>query len=156
MDFEPGIPDGAPVPTSDAFSKINKARNQWLAGKQQASDIDTSKWTTHEWLFFLNNMPETLSAQRLDELDAAFNLTASQNNEIAHSWLLIAVKNQYKPAYDRLYDYLTHIGRNKLVKPLYRELVKTDEGKAFARKAFAEARAGYHPLTIKANEGYMQ
>lgn len=154
--FEPGIPDGAPVPTSDAFSKINKARNQWLAGKQQASDIDTSKWTTHEWLFFLNNMPETLSAERLDELDAAFNLTASQNNEIAHSWLLIAVKNQYKPAYDRLYDYLTHIGRNKLVKPLYRELVKTDEGKAFARKAFAEARPGYHPLTIKANEGYMQ
>jgi hypothetical protein len=46
------------------------------------------------------------------------------------------------------------IGRNKLVKPLYRELVKTDEGKAFAQRAFDEAKPGYHPLTIKANEAF--
>lgn len=154
--FEPGIPQGAPVPTSDAFSKIDTARSAWLEGSTPAKTIDTAKWTTHEWLYFLNNLPDKLTKDQLDELDAAFNLTHSGNNEIAHSWLLLAVKNEYKPAYDRLYDYLVHIGRNKLVKPLYKALSKTPEGKAFAAKAFAEAKPGYHPLTIKANEGYVQ
>ncbi|QCZ93801.1 M1 family metallopeptidase [Salinimonas iocasae] len=153
--FEPGIPDGAPVPQSDAFAKIDSVRNQWLEGKTKAQNIDTQEWTTHEWLYFLNNMPQQLSQTQLEQLDSNFSLTESQNNEIAHSWLMIAVKNEYKPAYDRLYSYLVSIGRNKLVKPLYRELAKTAEGKALATKAFNEAKAGYHPLTIKANQQYV-
>jgi len=153
--FSPGIPAGAPVPQSDAFSKVDNERNAWLEGKKAAANIVTSSWTVHEWLYFLNNMPNALSAEQLAELDLAFALTASKNNEIAHSWLMIAVYNEYKPAYDRLYNYLVSIGRNKLVKPLYRELAKTPEGKAFAKKAFEEAKPGYHPLTISANAGFV-
>jgi len=153
--FSPGIPAGAPVPQSDAFSKVDNERNAWLEGKKAAANIVTSSWTVHEWLYFLNNMPNVLSAEQLAELDLAFALTASKNNEIAHSWLMIAVYNEYKPAYDRLYNYLVSIGRNKLVKPLYRELAKTPEGKAFAKKAFEEAKPGYHPLTISANAGFV-
>lgn len=154
--FEPGIPKGAPVPESDAFVKVDSARGLWLAGGTKASDIETADWAFHQWLYFLNNMPEKLSAEKLTELDNAFLLTSSKNNEIAHSWLMIAVKNEYKPAYERLYDYLTSIGRNKLVKPLYKELSKTPQGKAFAKKAFDQAKPGYHPLTVSANEGYVQ
>ncbi len=154
--FEPGIPEGAPVPESDAFVKVNDARKQWLAGKSKANAIETKNWTVHQWLYFLNNMPERLNEKQLAELDAAFSLTKSKNNEIAHSWLMIAVTNEYKPAYERLYNYLTSIGRNKLVKPLYRELSKTPDGKAFAKKAFVEAKPGYHPLTVSANEGYVE
>ncbi|MCW8091238.1 M1 family metallopeptidase [Alteromonas sp. ASW11-130] len=153
--FEPGIPDGAPQPHSNAFNKIDAKRTAWLNGKMSAAKIDTHGWTVHEWLYFLNNMPGALDEEQLAELDKAFSLTNSKNNEIAHSWLLIAVKNEYKPAYSRLYDYLVSIGRNKLVKPLYRELSKTAEGKAFAKKAFEEAKPGYHPLTVKANEGFV-
>ncbi|MEW9799081.1 M1 family metallopeptidase [Alteromonas sp. CYL-A6] len=154
--FEPGIPAGAPVPESDAFEKIDATRTAWLSGDLAAKAISTRDWTVHEWLYFLNNMPDALSTAQLNELDAAFDLTKSRNNEISHSWLMIAVHNQYKPAYPRLHDYLVSIGRNKLVRPLYRELVKTKEGKAFAKKAFEEARPGYHPLTIKANEGFFE
>jgi leukotriene-A4 hydrolase len=153
--FEPGIPEGAPVAESDAFVKIDKDREQWLQGEIQASDIDTGNWNTHQWLYFLNNMPDALNEEQMSELDAAFNLTQAGNNEIAHSWLLMAVNNQYQPAFDRLYDYLISIGRNKLVKPLYQALSQTPEGKAFAKKAFEEAKSGYHPLTIKANEGFV-
>lgn len=153
--FEPGIPEQAPMPQSDAFSRIDNVRTAWLRGDVEAGNINSASWTTHEWLYFLNNMPDALSETQLVELDNAFSLTQSQNNEIAHSWLLIAVNNQYKPAYDRLYDYLVHIGRNKLVKPLYRALSQTSEGKAFAKKAFEEAKPGYHPLTIHANEGFV-
>jgi hypothetical protein len=54
-----------------------------------------------------------------------------------------------------MYNYLVSIGRNKLVKPLYRELSKTPGGKAFAKRAFEEAKPGYHPLTISANQGFV-
>jgi leukotriene A-4 hydrolase/aminopeptidase len=153
--FEPGIPEGAPVPESDAFVNVDSARDAWLGGNMSANEIDTNAWTVHQWLYFLNNMPEQLNDKQLLALDTAFDLTNSKNNEIAHSWLMIAVQNEYKPAYDRLFDYLTSIGRNKLVKPLYRELSKTKEGKAFAKKAFDKAKAGYHPLTVSANEGFV-
>ena len=153
--FEPGIPEGAPKPESDAFVNIDKVRGEWLANTTKASAIDTAQWTVHEWLYFLNNMPESLTDKQLVELDSAFSLTETQNNEIAHSWLMIAVANEYKPAYERLYSYLVSIGRNKLVKPLYRSLSQTPEGKAFAKKAFEEAKPGYHPLTIRANEGFV-
>ncbi len=154
--FSPGIPEGAPVPESDAFVNIDTTRSNWLSGSIDANDIVTSNWTVHEWLYFLNNMPKLLTAEQLANLDAAFDLTRSKNNEIAHSWLMIAVKNEYEPAYQRLYSYLTSIGRNKLVKPLYRELAKTPQGKAFAKRAFDEAKPGYHPLTVKANQGFVE
>lgn len=153
--FAPGIPNDAPIPQSDAFSKVDQARTNWLNKNQPAAAISTRNWTVHQWLYFLNNMPEKMSTKQLAELDATFSLTKSKNNEIAHSWLMIAVRNQYEPAYDRLYNYLVSIGRNKLVKPLYRELSKTAQGKAFAKRAFEQAKPGYHPLTISANEGYV-
>jgi len=154
--FESGIPSGTSVPESDAFVEVDQARSAWLSGKLPAKTIETKGWVVHQWLYFLNNMPEKLTQDQLADLDAAFDLTSSKNNEIAHSWLLMSVNNWYEPALPRLYEYLTSIGRNKLVKPLYRALAKTEQGKALAKKAFAEARAGYHPLTVKANEEFVQ
>jgi leukotriene A-4 hydrolase/aminopeptidase len=154
--FSTSIPLEAPIPQSNAFSRIDTTRSAWLESKVSANDIQTNHWTVHEWLYFLNNLPDELELEQLNELDQAFNLTASKNNEIAHSWLMIAVRNWYSPALPRLHDYLVEIGRNKLVRPLYRELAKTDQGKAFAKKAFEQAKPGYHPLTVKANEGYVE
>ncbi|WP_339725268.1 M1 family metallopeptidase [uncultured Paraglaciecola sp.] len=154
--FQPGVPDDAPAPESDAFSIVDQERNAWLAGSIQANEIDSEKWVVHQWLYFLNNMPDKLTQEQLADLDKAFSLTSSKNNEIAHSWLLISVNNWYQPAFKRLHEYLTSIGRNKLVKPLYKALSQTPEGKVMAQKAFTEAKAGYHPLTVKANEGFVE
>ena len=154
--FEGGLPESLPLEESAAFSTVDQARTAWLDGSLTASKIDTSGWVVHQWLYFLNNMPDQLTSEQLSDLDAAFNLTASKNNEIAHSWLLISVKNWYEPALPRLREYLVTIGRNKLVKPLYRELSKTERGLELARKAFEKAKPGYHPLTVKANEGFLK
>lgn len=144
--YEAGIPEGAPVPESDAFTKVDSVRADWLAGKITAAQIDVSGWTVHQWLYFLNNMPAQLSAKQLNALDAQFNLTQSRNNEIAHSWLLMAIRNDYQPAYTRLEDYLVSIGRRKLITPLYKALMVTDKGAAFAKRVYQTARPGYHPL----------
>lgn len=38
-------------------------------------------------------------------------------------------------------------GRIKLVRPPYEDLLETPDGAAFARRVYALARPGYHPIT---------
>jgi leukotriene-A4 hydrolase len=142
----PGLPKFAVLPHSDAFVLVDAARKQWLSGKIAAADLPTKDWTMHEWVHFLDGMPQKLPAARLDELNAAFAFTDTGNSEIAFSWLRIAIRNDYQPAYARLDGYLTTIGRRKLIKPLYEELMKTPAGVARARAIYARARSNYHPI----------
>ncbi|HEX7047740.1 MAG TPA: M1 family metallopeptidase [Gammaproteobacteria bacterium] len=143
---EPGLPENHPVPQSDAFDRVAKIQQAFLSGEREAKDIDASAWTVHQWLYFLNTMPEKLSGAQMKALDDAFKLTNTKNNEIAHSWLKIAIRNDYQPAFERLRDYLIGIGRRKLIVPLYAELMKTPEHAEFAKRVYDEARPGYHPL----------
>jgi hypothetical protein len=80
----------------------------------------------------------------MQALDQAFSLSSKQNAEIAHSWLLNVVRNRYDPGYARLEQFLTTVGRRKLVKDLYAELVKTPDGRQRARAIYAKARPMYH------------
>ena len=150
--FAPGLPDTAVLPSNRVFESIDAARDGFLDGTLAATAIATAAWSTQDWLYFLTNLPATLGADQLAALDAAFDLTAAGNNEIAHAWLRIAIRNDYRPAWPRLERYLLTIGRNKLVRPLYTELMKTAEGAAFAREVFERAKPGYHPLTVTVNE----
>jgi hypothetical protein len=93
-------------------------------------------------------MPATLKPAQLAELDAAFRLTATGNSEIAFNWLRIAIRNQYAPAWPRLESYLTTIGRRRLIKPLYEELMKTPAGAERARAIYSRARPNYHPIAV--------
>jgi aminopeptidase N len=142
----PGLPKSAVLPHSDAFELVDTARQEWLAGKVAAANLPAKQWTTHEWVHFLDGMPAKLPATRLDELDSAYALTASGNSEIAFSWLRIAIRNEYAPAWPKLDSYLTTIGRRKLIKPLYEDLMKTPAGAERARAIYTRARPNYHPI----------
>ena len=143
--YKPGLPASAPKPQSDAFAKVEAQAKEWLEGKTPAAKLQTKQWTTHEWLHFLRFLPQQLNANQLKELDQAFGLTKIGNAEIAHQWLLISIRNNYEPAYPRLEEYLTSIGRQKLIKPLYEELVKTPEGKERAIENLREGAARLSP-----------
>ena len=148
---EPGLPEDAPKPTSDAFNRVEQQMQRWLKGGQ----LQTDEWTTHEWLHFINNLPLDISANNMARLDREFSLTQSQNSEIAHAWLKLAIVKKYEPARERLRSYLLSIGRNKLVSPLYRELAKTPENLKWAREVYEQAKPGYHPLTQTVNEALL-
>jgi aminopeptidase N len=146
--FEPGLPEGAPAPHSAAFDDLEPLRQAWLSGRIAAEDIDTDDWTYHHWKYFLDGMPEQLSREKLEDLDQAFGLTAAGNNEIAFSWLRIAIRNGYEPAFGRLERFLKSIGRSKFIEVLYEDMV--DAGmNGMARRIFDEARPTYHPLAAK-------
>ncbi len=146
---QPGIPEGVPVPESDAFVLVDEQRDAWLSGKVSADALETAEWTTQEWLHFINNLPQEISAEKLLELDESLSLTETGNNEIARSWLRVAIRNDYQPAFERIENYLTTIGRTRLIEPLYVELAKTETGMQFANRVYSSARDGYHPITRK-------
>lgn len=154
--YKPGLPTDVPQPKSDAFDKVEVEVNRWLKNDVTASGINSKNWTTQEWLHFLTKLPENIGAERMAELDKAFNLTKTGNSEIAFQWLLMSIKNDYAAANSRLEEFLTTIGRRKFVRPLYDELAKTPEGKKRADAIYAKARPGYHPITQATVDGILK
>lgn len=148
---KPGLPKNAPQPASDAFTKVGAQANDYASGKIAPSAIQWNDWSTQERLHFLKTLPADFGAQRMGELDGAFNLTQSGNSEIAFQWLMMAIKNNYAAADARLEEFLISIGRRKFVKPLFEELAnKKPDGAARAKAIYAKARPGYHPITQEA------
>lgn len=146
---EPGMPSFFEPPTTQRFDAISQIASDWTTGKIPTRSIKTKKWTTQEWLHFLRALPKQLSFTQMQALDTHFELTQRQNSEVAHDWLLIAINNQYQPAYERLIDYLSSIGRVKLIKPLYEAMMNHENLQNFASQIYQKARPGYHNIATQ-------
>jgi hypothetical protein len=136
--YRPGVPAGAAEPHSEAFTRVEAG---WPA--------DTRGWSTHEWLHFLRSQKDP----DMERLEREFHLTDAGNSEILHQWLLMAVQRGYAPANSRVEQFLCSVGRRKFLKPIYTELMKTSEGQERARRIYAKARPGYHPIAQTTIDG---
>ena len=152
----PGVPKAVVAPESARLVAVDRAAVAWLEQKIGNENLGAGSWSTQEWVRFLRTIQGKLPLERLALLDRQFRLTDSGNAEIAHEWLLLALKNEYTPADARLESYLTTIGRNKLVLPLYRALVATPAGRLRAQAIYAKARPFYHPLTVESVDKIMK
>ncbi|KAB8314732.1 M1 family metallopeptidase [Tolypothrix campylonemoides VB511288] len=150
---QPGVPDFAPKTVSRRFDAVDAARKAWLDGGALPAKDTTAKWTTQEWVHFIEGMPKTLSTQQLAALDAAYAFTGTSNGEIAQRWYPLAVRSGYTQANEAIAAFLQRIGRRKLIMPTYEALAATPQGLAFAKEVFAKARPGYHPITTGSVEG---
>src|SRR6185503_3650180 len=117
-----------------------------FAGGGSLDDVGTS-WVTMEWLGFLNALPPQMTREQMDALESRFHFSRSGNSEILFVWLVHAVRNTYEPAFPTLEHFLTHVGRRKFVRPLYRAMNENPRTKVLARRIYAKARPTYHPIT---------
>ena len=144
---QPGIPAFAPQVQARPFAVVDAARSAWLKdGTLPAAGV-TGKWSTQEWVHFLEGLPETLSVEQLKRLDDAYRFTGTPNGEIAMRWYPLTVRSGYAQARPEMARFLERVGRRKLIMPIYAALVQTPDGLAFAKQVFAKARPGYHPIT---------
>lgn len=142
-----GLPDNAARVRSATLARIDAERARFEAGAAAAS-VDTRSWSTQEWLRFLDRLSRRQSPARLAEMDKAFALSLSPNPYLRNAWLQIAIANRYDPAVPAIEDHLTQVGRILLIAPVYRSLMReAGWGPAIAKRIYAKARAGYHPLT---------
>lgn len=145
--YTAGLPANCPQPHSPEFENVMKQIDAWKNGAP-ASQLKTNGWTTHHWLYFLHNLPSSLSLEKMIELDYAFTFTRSGNSEILCEWFQRCIVMKYETAYGPMRNYLMNVGRRKLIKPLYTELAKTPEGKAWAKEVYEKARPGYHSVSF--------
>jgi aminopeptidase N len=150
--YQPGLPSNAVHVKSQTLAKIDQLLERVNAGAPLAS-IDAGGWSTQEWLRFLNGLPRRQTPARLAELDQAFDLSQSTNAYVRSAWLVLAIQNRYQPAVSSTEQFLPSVGRGLLIMPVYRALKEQgDWGMPIARRTFAKARVGYHPVTAAAIE----
>ncbi len=150
-----GIPKDARLPDSPRFDAIDRERAAFLAGTLPAASLDAKGWNTQEWMYFLDRLPDAPPLERMQALDAAWHLTDTPNAEIGMRWYVHAIAAGDRAVWPAAARHMSRIGRMYLTLPVYRALAKTPAGLAFARKVYAGARAGYHPLTQQAIEAIL-
>ncbi|MEO1135750.1 MAG: M1 family metallopeptidase [Pseudomonadota bacterium] len=142
--YQPGFPDTIENPQSDAFARVSAQLDAWIGGGD-VDGLETGAWITHEWLHFINTLPDAITPAQMAALDARFDLSNSANAEIASAWYLKAIPAGYEPAFEPLDAFLMRVGRGKFIYRLYQSLVDNDRGEwAFA--IYEDARPGYHPI----------
>jgi aminopeptidase N len=147
-----GIPGDAPVPKSSRFEAIDVQRQEFLDGRLHAGALAAATWNTHEWMYFLDGLPETPGLEAMRALDAAWQLTGTPNAEIGRRWYARAIAAGDDRVWPRAAEHMRRIGRLYLTMPVYKALVKTPLGFAYANQIYAEAKLSYHPLTRMAIE----
>ena len=151
---KPGLPAGAPRFVSPRLEELTALADGWPAGRRPDPAALRSA-PAAELVIFLQRLPRELSVADCAWLDEHLKLTQRGNYEILAQWLAIAATSGYAPAFPRLRELLSSVGRMKYVRPLYQALGKTPAGRELAREVFISAAPAYHALTRRAAEAAM-
>lgn len=143
--YEGGLPENSPPVGSDNFKTIDSLITKWQSSGA-VSTLDQGELSSNEALYLISHLPENITAQQMADLDRIFKFTASGNSEIQAAWYTLAVQKKYLPAYSNIETFLIEVGRRKFLMPLYKEMVKTPEGKEWAKRIYAKARPNYHSV----------
>ena len=144
--YKPGLPGNAPVSRSALLDAVDRQVAALAAGGAAAA-VPTAAWSTQEWQRFLDELPGTLTRAQLDDLDRTFHLNERGNSEILFSWLRVAIRHRYEPAFPALERFLSTQGRRKFLRPLYEDLMKTGWGTPMAKRIYQQARPLYHAVS---------
>lgn len=143
--YKPGLPSDMPPVGSEKFKALDSRIAEWQKSGG-ASAWNAGKLSTNEFLYLISHLPENITVAQMSGLDSMFKFTASGNAEIQAAWYTLAVQKKYEPAYASIEKFLTEVGRRKFLMPLYKEMVKSPEGKEWAKKIYTKARPNYHSV----------
>ena len=143
--YKPGIPSNIPASVSKEFNTIDTILTIFgITGN--ATGLGKKITSSNAKLYFISHLPDSLNAAAMAVLDKEFAFTNSGNTEVQSAWYILAIRLGYKPANANIEKFLMSVGRRKFLKPLYGEMIKTAEGKVWAKQVYAKARGNYHPV----------
>jgi len=143
--FGAGLPANCPTVGSDRIENVDAALVDWEAGNLKTNDLPWNDWVYQERYRFLSNLADNTSAARMAELDAAWSISTTGNNEVLFAWLEQSIRSKYGVAYPRLESFLVNIGRRKFLTPLYRAMLESDQAD-MANRIYELARPNYHSV----------
>lgn len=146
--YKPGIPSNVIKPISEDFNSIDNIQKTWR--KTGVKGLSQKIKSTNEKQHFIDYLPKDLTIAEMIAIDNEFHFTHGGNFVVRRQWFIIAIQHQYKLANPAIEQFLTSYSRTYSLTPLYKEMVKTPEGKIWAKQIYAKAKSGYHLTTIEA------
>ncbi len=153
--YQPGLPKNFTPPVSAKFQEIDSLQKQWNVTKNPRG-LSKAINSTNEKLYFINTLPDSLSSTNMKALDQEFSFTNSGNAEVQCAWYTLAAKFSYEPAYPQMKNFLINVGRRKFLMPIYKELLKTEQGKKMAKDIYVQARPNYHAVAYTSLDPLMK
>jgi len=152
--YKPGIPSKIIAVSSADFDAIDAIQKSWR--ETGVAGLSKKITTTAEKQHFIDHLPSDITVKEMEAMDNEFNFTKGGNFIIKRQWFVQAIRHQYKAANPAIEQFLISISRTGSVMMLYKEMVKTPEGKTWAKQIFEKAKSGYHATTIQAVEGVLK
>ena len=151
--YNGGIPSNIPIITSQKFKMVDTVISNFRNGLEIAG-LKNKIASFNEQFYLVNHLPADLTNEEMLRLDQEFAFTNAGNYKLLRAWLLLSIKHQYKKTFKQLENFMYTYGAFSYT--LYQELIKTTEGKAWAKEIFTKARSGYHPITTAAIEALLK
>ncbi|MBK9107765.1 MAG: M1 family metallopeptidase [Saprospiraceae bacterium] len=144
--YQPGQPLVVGNYSRKKFDQVESYISFILKGNQPDTSY-SRQWTTHEYLHFIRNLPDSKDSELCSKIDRIYNFKQRQNSEIRFAWFIYGIENQYTAEIlPSIEDFLQTIGRRKFVLPIYEALA--DHGyQELARRLFQTYGHLYHPIT---------
>jgi leukotriene-A4 hydrolase len=152
--YKPGVPSNITAVSSEDFTAIDNIQKNWrTTGVKGLSEKIKS---TTEKQHFIDYLPADITVEEMTAIDNEFSFTKNGNFVIKRQWFIQAIRHQYKTAYPAIEQFMIATSRTGSLMSLYKELVKTPEGKVWAKQIFEKAKSGYHATTVQAVEGLLK
>ncbi len=148
--YQPGLPGNVPTAHSTKFATIDSIQKVWR--KSGVAGLAEEIKSTNERQHFIDHLPSDLSTSEMALLDSEFHFTKKGNFVIKRQWFVVAIRKNYAPAHDAIEKFMISTSRTGSLETLYKQMVKTAQGKEWARQIFAKARPGYHATTVQSIE----
>lgn len=145
--YKPGIPSNILPVSSAEFDAIDAIQKSWR--ETGVAGLSKKITTTAEKQHFIDHLPTDISVKEMEAIDKEFNFTKGGNFIIKRQWFVQAIRHQYKAANPAIEQFLIGSSRTGSIMMLYKEMVKTPEGKVWAKQVFDKAKSGYHATTIQ-------
>ncbi|WP_166920855.1 hydrolase/aminopeptidase [Flavobacterium poyangense] len=152
--YKPGIPSNITPAVSDDFTAIDAIQKNWR--QTGVKGLNQKIKSTTEKEYFIDHLPKDITPKEMAELDAEFNFTKGGNFVIKRQWFVPSIRSHYTAANPAIEQFLIGISRTGSLMTLYKEMVKTPEGKIWAKQIFEKAKSGYHATTIQSVEGLLK
>ena len=152
--YKPGIPANIVTAVSEDFNAIDAIQKSWR--KTGIKGLSQKIKTTTEKQHFIDYLPEDIMPKEMAAIDAEFNFTKGGNFVIKRQWFVHAMRSQYTVAYPAIEQFMIATSRTGSLMTLYKQMIKTPEGKIWAKKIFDKAKSGYHATTIQSVEGLLK
>ncbi|MFT3795197.1 leukotriene A4 hydrolase C-terminal domain-containing protein [Flavobacterium sp.] len=145
--YQSDIPSNITQPVSEDFNAIDQIQKNWR--KTGVKGLSAKIKSTNEKQHFIDYLPADLTVAEMTAIDNEFNFTKGGNFVIKRQWFVQAIRHQYQPAYPAIEQFMVATSRTGSLQTLYKEMVKTPEGKTWAKQIFEKAKPGYHLTTVQ-------